>query len=677
MGWRDDPVDDPEAPALLSSHAPAGGWWQADPVEKPELSPWDKTVNMVGRGAWALPGLVGLDHETVQSWATGTPKEKLLEQSKQVDEEVGPLVSGVTRGLAAAPGEALAWALAPEVKGPQLVAQGGRALSPVLAKLAPYVERALAYGPRSGTLAGASEYGSTAYKDPADRAVGAGIAAGTGTVLGGLMASHLPDPSVLAPAAHQATPEALAARSAAFGVGHGGEAASGAAARSGAAAAGQGGDAAAENATEIVIRSPKRSLVPKALREPEPIPEAQYLLDRGVPLTGGLRDPSSAYGHTEISSQSVGIVGPGIRKQRGAALEDAMHVAFEEARPPGAAKIGKAGDINEKYVRLKGAWDAAWDAIRGKDELIQPAILEGDFGVPIKVAIDQVIDDVADPLAAVWDDASRAQARRFLDNQITRLNAGAKDEAGRVPLGDMLRVLSDVRKAKRAALEGEKRDLYQIFARAEEAFEQALETQASPETAAEIRALNGGYRNFKTVEDAVIRAKDSPGGISPAQLQFSVRATEPSRARYAAGGGGNLRDLSKAVRTVFDESGSPPTGARLLSVAPEWLNRWATAPTIYLRNASSLKAQGGNAGALAGAGADAGATAAGGSARAGAQSIVPTSPARNTARSFLPLPRTASPVSSALTPEMRRFIEQFGYPRSGFPGAVAGEDEPK
>jgi hypothetical protein len=647
----DDLPEAPQAPQLV----PADDL--PDPAAPPvkTLSGWDKTVNMIGRGAWALPGLVGLDYERANEIAGqipllraagGAPREETLKISRQVDAE-NPITSGLVRGVAAAPGEALAWMAAPEVKGPQLIAQGGRALSPVLAKVAPYVERALAYGPRTGLLTGASEYGSTAHKDPLERAAGAGTAAATGTVLGGGMAAALPNPAVLAPGRPTFDP-AEAERAAAQAQANATVASR---AASGADAAAQGGDAAVRNATEISIQPSRPTLLSRALREPEPTPDARYLAERGVRLTKGLNDPNSSFGAMEIASQSKGVTGPLIRNQRTRALEDAMDLAFEEARPPGAAKIGKAGDINEKYSRLKGQWDEAYGAIRAKDELIQPSILEGDFGVPLKTAVDQIIDDATDPVAAVWDDASRVQARRFLDNQFTRLKAGAKDEAGRVPLGDMLRTLSDVRKASRAALQGEKYDLHQILARAEDAFEQAIESQASPETSAQLKALNAKYRDFKTVEDAVVRAKDAPGGISPAQLSMSVKATEPMRSRYAAGGGGELRNLSKAVRTVFDETGMPPTGARIGSIAPPWLHDMTFGPTIYLRNASSASAQGGRAGARALSASKAAAKAQG---RADAAATSPVDP--NLLAEFFagyPLEKT-SPSALALSAAMQR-----------------------
>jgi hypothetical protein len=659
----------------------------------------DKAINMIGRGAWALPGLVGLDHERVQSLVTGTPREAQLALSRRVDAE-NPITSGVVRGVAAAPAEALAWMAAPEAKLPQTASA---------------LEKFIRYGPRMGTLAGASEYGSTSHKDPLSRAGGAAAAGGLGAVLGGAMAGALPNPAALVPSRPSfdpAAPELALARA---------EGSATAASRSAAdaAAAAQGGNAAAQNATTVVVKPPKR-ILPAALQPPEMIPEAKYLADRGVPLTGGLRDPNSAYGHMEIASQSRGIVGPGIRNQRHRALGQAMDLAFEEAKPPpvsrpgatnlapeeylyhvtpaenaesiatqglradapkigeggphgntravfladqatvdtyrslygaggaplevyrvprsalrsveddaaseGAAylsrenipaslleretpdgwegvgsarptppqRIGSAGNPNDKYLRLKTLWDREFDAVRASTEPIQPAVIRGEEGRPLPALMDEIVSDVASAEGAVWDDASRVQAKKFLDNQMSRLFGRQKDEAGRVPLGDVMQTLSDVRAARRAAQQREKWDLVDIYARAEDAIEESITSQASPAMSKRLGELFGGYRNFKIVEDAVLRMKDAPGGITPARLESSVASVVGRGSEYARGGGGPIRDLSKSVRTVFDESGAPPTGARLLADVG-WLTDKIAGPTIYLRNRSAASAQGGAA----------------------------------------------------------------------------------
>lgn len=552
----------------------------------------DRALNMIGRGAWALPSLVGLSHERVQAALTGTPIEKQHELSARVDRD-NPITSGLVRGVAAAPGEALAWMAAPEAK----VAQGAGALT-----------KFLTYGPRAGTLAGASEYGANEYKPEGQRVAGSLGAALLGGFLGGGMAAGLPNPAAMFPRRPVFDPmatELAAARAQGNSLSASRAASDALAQAEGGGAAAQGGGAAGQSSSTVVVRP--RRILPQITQPPEPIPEARLLQSRGVQLTGGLQDPNSAYGHIEIASQSKGIVGPGIRNQRQRALGQSMDLVFEEAKPPGVPdRIGSGGNVNDKYARLKGIWDREFNAIRGKDERIQPAVIEGEMGRPLKGTpeapgvIDDIVNDYASPGAAVWNPESRKTGARFLDAQMGRLfGQRAKDEAGRVPIGDVMKVLSDVRSARRNAVQAQDWTLFDMYSRAEDAIENAITSQASPATAKRLGELFGGYRNFKIVESAVLKAKDSPAGMTPASLQNAVSDIVGRTSEYAAGGGGPIRDLSKAVRTVFDESGAPPTGARILADIP-WLSDKLAAPTIYLRNRSAAAAQGGAAAAQGG-----------------------------------------------------------------------------
>jgi hypothetical protein len=183
---------------MSDGFTPDGDGFAEDPgPAAPPLSLGAKLGNMIGRAGWAIPGLVGLDHDTVQAAAeaakggTGSFGERFRSArtaanalSARVDEE-NPIISGIVRGVAGAPGEALLWALAPEVK----LAQGAKALA-----------RGAAYGPRLGTLAGLSEYGSTPQKEPGERVAGAASTGLAGAALGGLMGAALPNPAALAPA---------------------------------------------------------------------------------------------------------------------------------------------------------------------------------------------------------------------------------------------------------------------------------------------------------------------------------------------------------------------------------------------------------------------------------------------------------------------------------------------
>lgn len=348
--------------------------------------------------------------------------------------------------------------------------------------------------------------------------------------------------------------------------------------------------AATEAASESTVAiKPGRSATEKIFGEPEMIPEARYLAERGVRLTKGMYDPKSNRALVEMASTSFPGAGAGVMKQRSQALEDAIALGFREGAPPGwTGKL--TGDINEKYSILKAAWDDAYDQIRATGEKIYPAIHDGSGGVPLRSAgkTEGALDRIVNDLDETWDDANRAVAKRFLDNQIGRITEG-KGALARVDIGDMLKVLSEIKRNGRSAARKQNYDLAEIMSRAQDAVEQALESQASPETSAALRSLNAKYRDFKVIEDAVVRAGDSPAGITPSRYSAAVKAAEPYRARYAAGGGGPHRELSRAINVVFDESASPKNGARLFQALPGVLKSSVVAPTIYLRNAAGVR----------------------------------------------------------------------------------------
>ena len=552
-----------------------------------QVGPLRMISNAAGRGLWAIPGVFGLDRDTVAAAenAVTDPNKRGGElkdrfdyyrglhraESNRVDQQY-PITSGLVRSVASLPGEAAAWMAAPEVK-------GAEALSAL--------QKFLTYGSRLGFLGGASEYGSTANKDPVERAKGAAVAATVSGLTGGGMGAALPFPQALAPGlAPNADPNAIARTEA--------KAAADAAAR----ASAEGGGAGASTLTEIQLRPPpKQPLIPKLMRDPKPIPEAQYLMDRGVQLTTGLMDPRSARAQTEIASQSLPVVGAKITQQRDAALHQAMDLVFNDARPPGSAALKLGGDINDKLETLARAWDDAYGSFKERAGEIYPAIHDGKGGVRLIGTQNQ--PGALDLAVGDRNILATANARRsvydFVKGQFTKL-AESKGALGRESVADLLDIRSTIRKEMRNQIRRQAKDgESELLGAAEQKITEAIESQLPEGLSSRLRALDGNYRAFKVAEEAVSRAGDSPKGVTPAQLSAAVRAIESSKAGYAQGNGA-LRDLSKSVRTVFDESISPPTGQRLLTLAPDWVNR-LNAGTVYIRNSSAINAQGGKAAA--------------------------------------------------------------------------------
>ena len=451
-------------------------------------------------------------------------------------------------------------------------------------------------GLRAGAGMGAA-YG--AGNAPADGEIGT-IAAHTvgGSVLGGalgagmgaLLPSHLPNADVLRVASGKSPAAATS------------EAAAAAASRQSASAEASGGNATAQNLTSVrVVPQKPRPMLARALQEPDLTPESQMLADRGVKLTVGLRDPMSPAAQTEIASQSLAFTGPVIRQQRLAALGQAMDLGFNEALPPGAPKIPSQGSPQQKLDVLARHWNTAYDGVKKSLGTVQPAVLEGESGIPL-VGIEGspgAIEQAVRNPEILADEGNRQAVERFVLAKLTKLN-GRRDGAGRVSAADLLSVRSDVRDQARRALSAKNYERADLLDAAEEQITRAVESQADDASLARLRELDGRYFNFKVMQKAVTRAKDSPSGITPASFSEAVYQTMADKNAYARGGGGQMRDLSAAIRSVFDESSAPPTGARLAALDQlPWiegaLSRYGTGPALVIRNRQLANATGGNA----------------------------------------------------------------------------------
>jgi hypothetical protein len=77
-----------------------------------------------------------------------------------------------------------------------------------------------------------------------------------------------------------------------------------------------------------------------------------------------------------------------------------------------------------------------------------------------------------------------------------------------------------------------------------------LVTRSNPAHAAELKAINTGWANFKRVQNAAAKIGSDEGVFTPAQLQNAVRALDKSKdkARFAEGNA-LMQDLSGAAKT--------------------------------------------------------------------------------------------------------------------------------
>ena len=107
--------------------------------------------------------------------------------------------------------------------------------------------------------------------------------------------------------------------------------------------------------------------------------------------------------------------------------------------------------------------------------------------------------------------------------------------------------------------------------------------RSNPKSAAELKAIDTGYANFKRVEKAAGLVGSEEGIFSPAQLQSAVRASDKSKdkGRFATGSA-LMQDLSETGKTVLGNK-LPDSGTPYRGMLPLFLGGGAGAagyPTI-------------------------------------------------------------------------------------------------
>jgi hypothetical protein len=292
-------------------------------------------------------------------------------------------------------------------------------------------------------------------------------------------------------------------------------------------------------------------------------PEADYLLSQGVDLTPGQMNPNGLLNQMEESWQSVPGVGAVIKGARENAQNSFQRAAVQQGAAPGAriAQGESAKMLDDAFRSFEPLYDQA------KGFPLYPGVMRqagGDLplasfgrqpGLLVRAALDRNVRA---------DDATRRTVGRWLENQLTQLPGKGR---GQLSSDDLLNLRSTIRAESRAAAAQGDAASADLLDNAQREITKALESQLPPDALAALRAADAQYGNYKVVEDAVARAKDMPGGFTPAKLSESVAGANRGlgRGAYARGGGGPMRDLAEAGTSTMNVR-SPPTGARLAAI---------------------------------------------------------------------------------------------------------------
>lgn len=291
-------------------------------------------------------------------------------------------------------------------------------------------------------------------------------------------------------------------------------------------------------------------------------PEAERLLAQGVDLTPGQMNPGGILNQMEESWQSVPLVGPVIRGARENAQNSFQRAATQAASAPGT-KIAQ-GPADEMLAAAYKSFEPLYDQAKGFP--LYPGVMRqagGDiplasFGKPgalRRAAMDRNVRA---------DDATRKSVGQWLENQLTQLPGKGR---GQVSSDDLIDLRSAVRaEARRAASQGDDAAA-DLLKNGERALTDTLESQLPPDALQALRTADSRYGIYKTLEDAVARSKDMPGGFTPSKLSEAVAGANRGlgKGSYARGGGGPLRDLSEAGTATMNVR-SPPTGQRLAAI---------------------------------------------------------------------------------------------------------------
>lgn len=320
-----------------------------------------------------------------------------------------------------------------------------------------------------------------------------------------------------------------------------------------------------------------------------PTPAAKALEERGVNLTLGQQDPVSAFGQLEAANTSTAGLGPILRGQRQRGVESWQQAAMDQGLPPGLEPPKPGMSLQAQQARSYEGFDDAYSPIRQTE--VPPYTVEavpgqtGPSGDPLRRVVtpeEGVRRAVNDPETMATPDI-QAAAQRYLEHQFALIPQEAYEPGGRVSVNVLQHMRSNIRDKIRQSLTGPTQNYERagILASAEQYITDMIEAGLSPEQQAALRAADKQYAQHKVLEDALFRAGDKPGGFTPFQLEQGIKKGTESGSFVRGEVGGDLRELSRAGREVFEQV-PPETGVRLLAAGPL---KYATSTGIAAANA--------------------------------------------------------------------------------------------
>jgi hypothetical protein len=285
-----------------------------------------------------------------------------------------------------------------------------------------------------------------------------------------------------------------------------------------------------------------------AMISPTVDPGVRALMAEGVtPTTGQIL--GGGYKRFEEGLTSIPVIGDFIKSAQNRAVEQLNTAAFNRALRPIGQRLPEGTTGREAVQFVSDRLDDAYG------NLLPRMTVQADpvFGAEIGNLRQMVQQGAIDPNAVRAFD-------RFLDTNVVNKFQGQQAITGQT----LKQIQSDLRERINllsASTDADQRLMGQALQEVQDQFRQ-LVIRSNPQNAAELRAIDTGYANFKRVQRASGITGAEEGIFSPAQLQSAVRAMDKSKdkSRFATGEA-LMQDLSETGKTVLGnklpDSGTP------------------------------------------------------------------------------------------------------------------------
>lgn len=276
---------------------------------------------------------------------------------------------------------------------------------------------------------------------------------------------------------------------------------------------------------------------------PKTAPEVTSMLKEGVKLTAG-EMAGGAVKRGEDILRSFPVVGSLVKNSQTNSIKSLNEAAINRALSPIGKSLPKGMDVG------RGAIAYAEDTLGQAYDNLLPK-LTGKIDKPFADAMDSLDDAVKNNFAL--EDADKALYKNIMD-QIVRNRFSKNGTVFGQGVKDIESELGRLIKSFGSDQSASKRNLSGALSEAQDALRDMLQ-RANPDNAAELKAINKGWANFKRVQRAASSVGSEEGVFTPAQLQSSVRALDKSKDHSAfAKGMALMQDLSEPAKARMAQS---------------------------------------------------------------------------------------------------------------------------